>query len=67
MPTRPYMLQVAPIKAERQIPMSEDQQRLFGIDKLNVPRSDIPARYPTSITRRGCRRCAGKITLATTT
>lgn len=39
----PYMLQVAPIKAERQIPMSADQQRLFGIDKLNVPRSDMPA------------------------
>ena len=39
----PYMLQVAPIKAERQIAMSEGQQRLFGIDKLNVPRSDIPA------------------------
>lgn len=39
----PYMLQVAPIKAERQIPMSEDQQRLFGVDKLNVPRSDMPA------------------------
>ena len=39
----PYMLQVAPLKAERQIPMSEGQQRLFGIDKLNVPRSDIPA------------------------
>ena len=39
----PYMLQVAPVKAERQIPMSEDQQRLFGIDKLNVPRSDMPA------------------------
>ena len=39
----PYMLQVAPIKVERQIPMREDQQRLFGIDKLNVPRSDMPA------------------------
>ena len=39
----PYMLQVAPVKAKRQIPMSEDQQRLFGIDKLNVPRSDMPA------------------------
>ena len=39
----PYMLQVAPIKAERQISMSEGQQRLFGIDKLNVPRSDMPA------------------------
>ena len=39
----PYMLQVAPIKEERQIPMSEGQERLFGIQKLNVPRSDIPA------------------------
>ena len=39
----PYMLQVAPVKAERQIPTSEDQQRLFGIAKLNVPRSDMPA------------------------
>ncbi len=39
----PYMLQVAPVKAERQLPMSEEQQRLFGIDKLNVPRSDMPA------------------------
>ena len=39
----PYMLQVAPIKAERQLPMRDDQQRLFGIDKLNVPRSDMPA------------------------
>ena len=39
----PYMLQVAPIKEERQIPMSEDQQNLFGIEKLNIPRSDIPA------------------------
>ena len=39
----PYMLQVAPIKEDRQIPMSEDQQQLFGIEKLKVPRSDIPA------------------------
>ena len=39
----PYMLQVAPVKAERQIPMSEDQQRLAGIDRLKVPRSDMPA------------------------
>ena len=37
------MLQVAPVKEERQIPMSADQQNLFGIDKLNVQRSDIPA------------------------
>ena len=39
----PYMLQVAPIKEERQIAMSEDQEQLFGIEKLNVPRSDMPA------------------------
>jgi carbamoyltransferase len=39
----PYMLLVAPVKEERQRPMSEEQQLLFGIDKLNVSRSDIPA------------------------
>ncbi len=39
----PYMLQVAPVKSERQIPMSDEQQQLFGIEKLNVPRSDIPS------------------------
>jgi carbamoyltransferase len=39
----PYMLLVAPVKEERQIPMSEEQRSLWGIDKLNVPRSDIPA------------------------
>ncbi len=39
----PYMLLVAPVKRERQIPMREDQRELWGIDRLNVPRSDIPA------------------------
>ncbi len=39
----PYMLLVAPVKKERQIPMSDEQRRLFGIEQLNVPRSDIPA------------------------
>jgi carbamoyltransferase len=39
----PYMLLVAPVKKDRQIPMSADQRQLWGIDKLNVPRSDIPA------------------------
>jgi carbamoyltransferase len=39
----PYMLLVAPVNKERQIPMSEAQRRLWGIEKLNVPRSDIPA------------------------
>ena len=39
----PYMLLVAPVKRERQIPMSEEARSLWGIDKLNVARSDIPA------------------------
>jgi len=39
----PYMLLVAPVKKERQIPMTSDQQKLWGIDQLNVVRSDMPA------------------------
>jgi len=39
----PYMLVVAPVKAERQRPMSAAERALFGIDKLNIPRSEIPA------------------------
>jgi carbamoyltransferase len=39
----PYMLLVAPVRERWRIPMSEAQQRLFGIEKLNVPRSTIPA------------------------
>ena len=39
----PYMLLVADVKKQRCIPMDEAAQQLFGIDKLNVPRSDIPA------------------------
>jgi carbamoyltransferase len=39
----PYMLLVAPVKTERQIPMTNAQRSLWGIDQLNVPRSDIPA------------------------
>ncbi|HET6700895.1 MAG TPA: carbamoyltransferase [Gemmatimonadaceae bacterium] len=39
----PYMLLVAPVKKERQIPMSEEQRGLWGIDQLNVVRSDMPA------------------------
>jgi carbamoyltransferase len=39
----PYMLLVAPVREHLRIPMTEEQQRLFGIDKLNVPRSTIPA------------------------
>jgi carbamoyltransferase len=40
----PYMLLVAPVRRERQIPMTEAQRReLWGIHLLHVPRSDIPA------------------------
>jgi carbamoyltransferase len=39
----PYMLLVAPVKEGRRIPMTGDQASLWGIDLLNVPRSDIPA------------------------
>jgi carbamoyltransferase len=39
----PYMLLVAPVRKERQIPMTSDQQSLWGIQQLNVVRSDIPA------------------------
>ena len=39
----PYMLLVADVKKELQIPMSEDNKKLFGINKLNVKRSSIPA------------------------
>ncbi len=39
----PYMLLVADVVAGRRKAMTAEQQRLFGIEKLNVPRSDIPA------------------------
>lgn len=39
----PYMLLVAPIKASHRIVMTSAQQKLFGIERLNVPRSTIPA------------------------
>ncbi len=39
----PYMLLVAPVKDTHRRAMSEAEHALFGIDKLNVPRSDIPA------------------------
>jgi carbamoyltransferase len=39
----PYMLLVAPVRQERQVPMTDEQRRLWGIDQLNVVRSDIPA------------------------
>lgn len=38
-----YMLLVADVRDELRIPMTEEQQKLFGIEKLNIPRSSIPA------------------------
>ena len=39
----PYMLLVSEVKKEKQIQMSESDKKLFGIDKLNIKRSSIPA------------------------
>jgi carbamoyltransferase len=39
----PYMLLVADVGQDQRIAMTAEQQKLFGIDKLNVPRSSIPA------------------------
>jgi carbamoyltransferase len=39
----PYMLLVANVLEQRRKPMTEAEQGLFGIEKINVPRSDIPA------------------------
>jgi len=39
----PYMLLVADVKESKRLAMTEEQKKLFGIEKLNVPRSEIPA------------------------
>ncbi|MGV7229303.1 MAG: carbamoyltransferase family protein, partial [Nitrospirales bacterium] len=39
----PYMLLVAPVAENRRVALQADQEKLFGIDLLNVPKSDIPA------------------------
>ena len=39
----PYMLLVSEINPEKKIEMTEEQKKLFGIDKLNIKRSEIPA------------------------
>ena len=39
----PYMLLVAPVKKELRKKMTEEQKKLFGIEKLNIPRSSMPA------------------------
>lgn len=39
----PYMLLVAPVKTSLRIPMTAEQEQLFGIEKLNIARSEIPS------------------------
>ena len=39
----PYMLMVANIRDDKIIQMSDEEKKLFGIDKLNIKRSEIPA------------------------
>ena len=37
------MLLVAPVKEDKRKLMTEEQEKLFGIEKLNIPRSELPA------------------------
>ena len=39
----PYMLLVAPVKQSLCKPMTAEQEKLFGIEKLNIARSELPA------------------------
>ena len=39
----PYMLLVADVKSDKRRSMTAEEEKLFGIDKLNVPRSSVPA------------------------
>jgi carbamoyltransferase len=39
----PYMLMVAGVREDKRIAMTDEQKKLFGIDLLNIPRSQIPA------------------------
>jgi len=39
----PYMLLVAPVQPDKRRAMTPEEERLFGIDKLNIVRSEIPA------------------------
>jgi carbamoyltransferase len=39
----PYMLLVAGVREDRRVPVTAEQQQLWGIDQLNVVRSDLPA------------------------
>ena len=39
----PYMLMVAKVKKDKQVDITKNEKNLFGIDKLNIARSEIPA------------------------
>lgn len=39
----PYMLIVAPVREEYRIPLTDEEQKLFGIERLNLKRSELPA------------------------
>ncbi|MCA1629132.1 MAG: carbamoyltransferase, partial [Acidobacteria bacterium] len=39
----PYMLLVAPVREHLRVPVTGAEEKLFGVEKLNVPRSTIPA------------------------
>ena len=39
----PYMLLVSKLKEEKRLEMNEQEEKLFGIEKLNIPRSSVPA------------------------
>jgi carbamoyltransferase len=39
----PYMLMVAPVKESLRLEMTEEQKNLFGVEKLKVPRSELPS------------------------
>ena len=62
----PYMLLVADVCKDKQRAMTVEQEVLFGIDKLNVVRSDYPGGHACRSSRRGFRPCIGRPTGATT-
>ena len=41
--TSPYMLLTAPVAAKKRVSLGEKEKALWGIDLLNIPKSDIPA------------------------
>ncbi len=51
----PYMLLVAPVKQERQVPMTTDQRKLWGLER-STSRGPTSRPSPTSTTRRASRR-----------